>query len=165
MNGKKIKLTAISIAAVLLLVFLWFGIHGITKPIDKTLPLDVFSNENNPDHQITGRSSVTIQGEIKRALFSSARSFVGTFAVEAYEPSCREGMEAGIRWYGDDWESGHQNITFHQANNFSRLDVLKIEIDEEMEHLMLLFQDGTVVTTPDYYVKGEIWIGFPDRKA
>ncbi len=161
MNSKKIKLTVATIAAVLLLAFLWFSIHGVTTTIDKTLPLDVFSNENNPDHQITGRSSVTIQGKLKRTLFPSARSFVGTFAVEAYEPSCREGTEAEIKWYGVDGGSGSQNITFYQAGDFSRLDVLKIEIDEEMEHLMLLLQDGTVITTPDYYVTGEVWMNLP----
>lgn len=164
MNGRKIRLTAASVAA-LLLVFLWLGIHGVTGTIDKTLPLDVFSNEGNPDHRITGRSSVTIQGELRRTLFPSARSFVGTFAVEAYEPSCREGTEAKIEWFYGDWESGCQNITFYQAGNFSRLDVQMIEIDGEMEHLMLLFRDGTVITTPDYYVRGEIWMGLLDRKA
>jgi len=161
MNSRKIKLTALSVAAALLLVFLWFGVHGVTKTIDKTLPLDVFSNEDNPDHQITGRSSVTIQGKVKRTLFPSARSFVGTFAVEAYERSCREGTEAKIEWLDGKWESGSQNITFYQAGNFSQLEVQMIEIDEEMEHLMLLFQDGTVITTPDYYVRGEIWMNLP----
>lgn len=165
MNGKKIKLTAASIAAVLLLVFLWFGIHGVTKTIDKELQLEVFSSENNPDHLRTGSSSVMIQGELKRTLFPSARSFVGTFAVEAYEPSCREGTEAKIEWFDGDWESVCQNIAFCQAGSFSQLDVQMIEIDEEMEHLMLLFRDGTVITTPYYYVRSEIWMGFRNRKA
>jgi len=161
MNSRKIKLTVLSIAAALLLVFLWFGVHSVTKTIDKTLPLDVFSNEDNPDHQITGHSSVTIQGRVKRTLFPSARSFVGTFAVEAYERSCREGTEAKIEWFDGKWEPDSQNITFYQAGNFSQLEVQMIEIDEEMEHLMLLFQDGTVITTPDYYVRGEIWMNLP----
>lgn len=77
---------------------------------------------------------------------------MGTFAIGCYEPTCREGTEAKIRW-----EDGYQNITFFYAGDFSRLGIELIEIDEDMEHLMLVLKGGTIITSSDYDIPTQVW--------
>lgn len=146
MKSRKAKLfLSVGIGA-LLFAGLWLSIHGISRTIDKTVSVNVYEND---DWSHT-TSSIKIAGDRRKTLFST--SFVGTFAIDCYEPTCREGAEAKIRW-----EDGYQNITFFYAGDFSRLDIEMIEIDEDMEHLMLVLKDGTIITSPDYYIPTQVW--------
>ena len=95
-------------------------------------------------------SSIKIAGNLRKTLFST--SFVGTFAIEYYEPSCRDGVEVKIDWQGNDY----QNISFYYAGNFSRLDVQKIDIDKDMNSMMIILKDGTIIASPDYYISTKI---------
>ena len=94
MKNNKIKWIVLSVVFVLIFVTIYLSIHGINKTIEKTIPLEVYEdNDWTPDKD----TSVTIKGNFRKTLLSS--SFVGTFAIEYYEPSCREGAEAKIEWH------------------------------------------------------------------
>ena len=141
MKNGKIKLFFISVIGVSLFIVVWLSVYGINNAIDKTICVDVYENGGGT----TTASSIKISGNLKKKLFSS--SFVGVFAIDCYEPSCRDGAEAKINWQGDNY----QNISFYYAGNFSCLDIKKITIDKDMDHVMIMLMDGTIITSPNYY--------------
>lgn len=145
MHLKKHKTKLFLIVGVFLFAVLWLSTHGINRTIDKTVSVNVYENDDG-SHTT---SSVKISGNHRKTLFSAR--FAGTFAIGCYEPTCREGAEAKIRW-----EDGYQNITFFYAGDFSRLGIEMIEIDEDMEHLMLVLKDGTILTSPDYSILTQV---------
>ena len=67
---------------------------GREKTIDKTVPVRVYEDNSTTYTP----SSITISGTLKKTW--SSTNFVGTFAMENYEPSCRDGVEAKINWGG-----------------------------------------------------------------
>ena len=93
MNRKKRKTALILLVAVLCAIVL-LGIRGARKTIDKTVPARVYEDSSTT----YAPSSITISGTLKKTW--SSTSFVGTFAMESYEPSCRDGVEAKINWGG-----------------------------------------------------------------
>lgn len=139
-NGKTKELF-ISVICAHLLIVVWLSTYGINNTIDKTISVDVYKNNGEPNTT----SFIIISGNLKKTLFSS--SFVGTFAIDYYEPSCKDGMKTKIDWQNDNY----QNISFYYAGNFSRLDVRKIDIDKDMNHVMIVLDDGTTITSPNYY--------------
>lgn len=147
MKNSKTRLLFISVVGLLLFIGLWLSTYGINKTIDKTISVDVYPNDDWSN--IT--SSIKISGNLKKTLFST--SFVGTFAIDYYEPSCRDGVEAKINWR----ENDYQNILFYHAGDFSRLDVQMIDIDEDMNRMMVVLKDGTIITSPNYYIPTGIW--------
>lgn len=137
---------SLAFTMVALFALVWFSTYGINKTIDQTISVDVYE-----DHDGSAiPSSITISGNLKRTLFST--SFVETFAVEYDPASCREGTEAKIEWH-----DGYQDISFFCAGDFSRLDVEMIEIDKEMDRMMVVLKDGTIIVSPDYYIPTRIW--------
>ena len=98
-------------------------------------------------------SSITISGTLKKTW--SSTSFVGTFAMDGYEPSCRDGVEAKINW-GD---SEYPILTFFYAGNFSQLDVKSIDIDKDMDRMMVTLNDGTIIASENYFVPTEAMNG------
>lgn len=140
MKNKRVKLFFL-VVGVLILIVVWLSTYGINETIDRTISVDVYEDDN----WSSIASSIEISGNLKKTLFST--SFVGTFAIEYYEPSCRNGVQAKINW-----QNGYQNIFFYYAGNFSRLDVKMIDINEDMDHLMIILEDGTIITSPDYYI-------------
>ena len=127
-------------------MFAWLNIYGINKTIDETISVDVY--EDNDWSYVT--SSITISGNLRKTLFST--SYVGIFAIDYYELSCREGVEAKI-----EWDNGYSDILFYYAGNFSRFDIEKIDIDQDMHRMMIVFNDGIIITTPNYYIPTSIW--------
>ena len=117
MNRKKRKTALILLLAILCVIVL-LGIRGTRKTIDKAVPTRVCE-----DNRTTYTpSSITISGTLRKTW--SSTSFVGTFAMESYEPSCRDGVEAKINW-GD---NEYPILTFFYAGNFSPLDVESIDL-------------------------------------
>ena len=148
MNRKKRKTAFVLLAAVLCAIIL-FGIRGTRKTIDKTVPTRVCE-----DNRTTYTpSSITISGTLKKTW--SSTSFVGTFAMESYEPSCRDGVEAKINW-GD---NEYPILTFFYAGNFSPLDVKSIDIDKDMDRMMVTLNDGTIIASENYFVPTEAMNG------
>lgn len=141
MNRKKRKTALILLLAILCAIVL-LGICGARKAIDKTVPARVYE-----DNRTTYTpSSITISGTLRKTW--SSTSFVGTFAMDGYEPSCRDGVEARINW-GD---NEYPILTFFYAGNFSPLDVKSIDIDKDMVRMMVTLNDGTIIASENYFV-------------
>lgn len=148
MNRKKRKTALILLPAILCVIVL-LGIRGTRKTIDKAVPTRVCE-----DNRMTYTpSSITISGTLKKTW--SSTSFVGTFAMDGYEPSCRDGAEAKINW-GD---NEYPILTFFYAGNFSQLDVKSIDIDKDMDRMMLTLNDGTIIASENYFVPTEAMNG------
>ena len=148
MNRKKRKTALILLVAVLCAIVL-LGIRGTRKTIDKAVPTRVCE-----DNRMTYTpSSITISGTLKKTW--SSTSFVGTFAMDGYEPSCRDGAEAKINWGGNEYPI----LTFFYAGNFSQLDVKSIDIDKDMDRMMLTLNDGTIIASENYFVPTEAMNG------
>ena len=148
MNRKKRNTAFVLLAAVLCAIIL-FGIRGTRKTIDKTVPAKLC--EDNLTTYTP--SSITISGTLKKTW--SSTSFVGTFAMDGYEPSCRDGVEAKINW-GD---NEYPILTFFYAGNFSQLDVKSIDIDKDMDRMMVTLNDGTIIASENYFVPTEAMNG------
>ena len=148
MNRQKGKTALILLLAILCAIVL-LGIRGTRKTIDKAVPTRVCE-----DNRMTYTpSSITISGTLKKTW--SSTSFVGTFAMDGYEPSCRDGVEAKINW-GD---NEYPILTFFYAGNFSQLDVKSIDIDKDMDRMMVTLNDGTIIVSENYYVPTEAMNG------
>lgn len=143
---KKVRLVITSILLIFILLIVWFATIGINKTIEQTLSVDVY--EDKDWSYIT--SSIDISGEFKKTLFST--TFVGTFAIEYCEPTCRDGAEAKIAW-GDNYQS----INYFYSGDFSRFDIKAIEIDEKMERIVIYLEDGTIIATPNVYIPTHIY--------
>lgn len=148
MNRKKRKTALILLVAVLCAIVL-LGIRGTRKTIDKTVPAKVCE-----DNRTTYTpSSITIPGTLKKTW--SSTSFVGTFAMESYEPSCKDGAEAKINWVDNEYPI----LTFFYAGDFSPLDVESIDIDKDMDRMMVTLNDGTIIASENYFVPTEAMNG------
>lgn len=148
MNRKKRKTALILLVAVLCAIVL-LGIRGTRKTIDKTVPAKVCK-----DNRTTYTpSSITISGTLKKTW--SSTSFVGTFAMESYEPSCKDGAEAKINWVDNEYPI----LTFFYAGDFSPLDVESIDIDKDMDRMMVTLNDGTIIASENYFVPTEAMNG------
>ena len=138
MNRKKRKRALILLVAVLCAIVL-LGIRGTRKTIDKTVPARVYEDNSTT----YAPSSITISGTLKKTW--SSTSFVGTFAMDGYEPSCRDGE--------------YPILTFFYAGNFSPLDVKSIDIDKDMDRMMVTLNDGTIIASENYYAPTEAMNG------
>lgn len=148
MNRRKRKTALILLVAVLCAIVL-LGIRGTRKTIDKTVPAKVCE-----DNRTTYTpSSITISGTLKKTW--SSTSFVGTFAMESYEPSCKDGAEAKINWVDNEYPI----LTFFYAGDFSPLDVESIDIDKDMDRMMVTLNDGTIIASENYFVPTEAMNG------
>lgn len=148
MNRKKRKTALILLVAVLCAIVL-LGIRGTRKTIDKTVPAKVCE-----DNRTTYTpSSITISGTLKKTW--SSTSFVGTFAMESYEPSCKDGAEAKINWVDNEYPI----LTFFYAGDFSPLDVESIDIVKDMDRMMVTLNDGTIIASENYFVPTEAMNG------
>ena len=133
LKSNKTKWIVLSVVFVLILVTMHL-IHGINKNIDKTIILEAYEdNDWTPDKD----TSVTMKGNFRKTLFSS--SFAGTFAIEYYEPSCREGAEAKIEWHDN-----YQSISYFNAGDFFTPDI-RIDIDEGMQRMMIVLNNETIM--------------------
>jgi len=148
MNRKKRKTALILLPAILCAIVL-LGIRGTRKTIDKAVPTRVCE-----DNRTTyAPSSISISGTLKKTW--SSTSFVGTFAMESYESSSRDGAEAKINWADNEYPI----LTFFYAGDFSPLDVESIDIDKDMDRMMVTLNDGTIIASENYFVPTEAMNG------
>ena len=134
--------------ALLMVGFVLFAIldrAGVfLREISLEVPATVYSREGVP----TGETTVTMDGSLK---ILGERSFVGRFAIDAVEATCREGVEARIRWDAL-WE-GAQDILFYRAGDFLSLGVERmLYITEDMQSFGLRLEDGTIIATDEAYM-------------
>lgn len=148
MNRKKRKTALILLVAVLCAIVL-LGIRGTRKTIDKTVPARVYEDNGTT----YAPSSITISGTLKKTW--SSTSFVGIFAMESYESSCKDGAEAKINWVDNEYPI----LTFFYAGDFSPLNVESIDIDKDMDRMMVTLNDGTIIASENYFVPTEAMNG------
>lgn len=148
MNRKKRKTALILLVAVLCVIVL-LGIRGTRKTIDKTVPARVYEDNGTT----YAPSSITISGTLKKTW--SSTSFLGIFAMESYEPSCKDGTEAKLNWVDNEYPI----LTFFYAGDFSPLDVESIDIDKGMDRMMVTLNDGTIIASENYFVPTEAMNG------
>ena len=139
------------LGSLLLLVLSGYVLFGILdyagvflRPVSLTVTAAVYTPEGEP----AGETTVIIDGE-RRIL--GKPSFVGRFAMDAVEATCREGATAQIRW--DAMWDGAQDIHYYRAGSFLSLGVERmLYITENMESFGLKLEDGTLIATDPYYV-------------
>lgn len=136
---------AAALAIVGLVLFAVLDRAGVfLRPVSLTVTAAVYTPEGEP----AGETIVTIDGE--RTVLGD-KSFVGRFAMDALEPTCREGVHACIRW--DAMWTGAQDILFYRAGEFLSLGVERmLYITESMESFGLQLEDGTIIATDPSYV-------------
>ena len=114
------------------------------REVSLEVPATVYSPAGEPD----GETTVTIDGTVS---ILGDRSYVGRFAIDAVEPTCREGVEARIRWDAL-WE-GTQDILFYRAGEFLTLGVDRmLYMTESMQSFGFRLEDGTIIATDEVYV-------------
>ena len=134
--------------ALLMVSFVLFAIldrAGVfLREITLEVPAIIYSAEGAP----TGETAVTIDGTVR---ILGDRSFVGRFAIGCVGPTCREGVEARIRW--DTMWEGAQNILFYRAGEFLSLGVERmLYMTESMQSFGLRLENGTIIATDEAYV-------------
>ena len=136
------------LCALLMAGFVLFAILDRSGAFLRDLSLEVAAAVYTPEGEPVGETTVAISGTIK---ILGERSFVGRFAVGAVEATCREYVQARIRWDGL-WE-GAQDILFYRAGKFLSLGFERmLYITENMQSFGLKLEDGTILATDPYYV-------------
>ena len=137
-----------SLLALSLAGFVLFGILDRAGVFLRPVFLEVTATVYTPEGEPAGETTVTIDGE--RTILGD-KSFVGRFAIDAVEPTCREYVHAQIRW--DAMWTGAQDILFYRAGDFLSLGVERmLYITENMQSFGLQLEDGTIIATDPSYV-------------
>ncbi len=132
---KKIK--GIMIASVCIILAM---IYILQRPIPITKELDAMVYTINDEVYET---SISIDGSIKKELFTEEATYVGDFKIKSYPKSYYGETNVMIGWLSDD----AQFIRFKHAGASSSLDIENIAIDRTMDNVKILFHDGTIVST------------------
>lgn len=132
---KRIKMAIIVVICILLAI-----IYILQRPIpiNKELEAMVYT-VNNEEYETT----ISIDGSIKKELFTEKASFAGYFKIKCYPQSYYEGTKAKIYWYND----VAKNILFKSAGTISALDIDSAEIDRTMDNIKIILCDGTIIST------------------
>lgn len=138
-----------SLLALAVAGFVLFGIldrAGVfLRPVSQTMTAVVYS----PNGELTGETTVTIDGKRK---IVGEQSFVGRFAIEAVEATCRENVTAQIQWDTMGVE-GWQDVQYYRPGEFCSLGVERmLYITENMQSFGLKLEDGTIIATDEAYV-------------
>ena len=138
-----------SLLALAVAGFVLFGIldrAGVfLRPVSQTVTAVVYS----PDGELTGETTVTIDGKRK---IVGEQSFVGRFAIEAVEATCQENVTAQIQWDTMGVE-GWQDVQYYRPGEFCSLGVERmLYITENMQSFGLKLEDGTIIATDEAYV-------------
>ena len=94
------------------------------------------------DGEKIGETAVTISGE--RSIWG--RSYVGRFAIDAVEKTCRERMQAMIRWVK---KSNCANITFAEPGFFGAQAGIEhfLYCDRELNWFALSLENGRIIAS------------------
>lgn len=140
-----------TLAALAIVGFVLFGILDRAGVFLRPVSLTVTAAVYNPEGEMTGETAVTIDGTRTIWTLDGSDSFVGRFAIDAVEPTCREGVEARIRW--DAMWTGAQDIQYYRPGEFCSLGVERmLYITEDLQSFGLKLEDGTIIATYPAYV-------------
>ena len=97
---------------------------------------------------------ISIDGKRSNYLFSAKQNYIGKIYIECYERTCREDMQAKVRWQKG---SDTQTIVYFQNGSFPSLQLdSRILINDMMTKFAFGFKDGTVIATSDEMYKSYI---------
>lgn len=138
------------LASVCLLALSGFVLFGMLdyggaflRPVSLEVPVGVYV-----DGERVGESTVSIEGE--RRIFGK-KTYEGRFAIELVEKTCREGVNAYIRW--DALDPGGEQIQYHGYGMFFDAGVESwLYITEDLRSFGLKLEDGTILATDLFYV-------------
>jgi len=131
------------IAYVIVAVIAVYVLYNLpfSKEIEKTVTAVVYENGIAVDE-----TDIYINGEKSRYLFHDDERFTGTFAMDCYEITGREGVSSGIFWN----EEGYAILHYIQNGTFPDLDLKPtIMMNLEMTDFVFRFEDGRVVATSE----------------
>lgn len=98
------------------------------------------------DGQPLDPTAIRIDGVRQWSVLSDRQTFVGFFGIDYAPRTCRESMEATIRWD----RGAPQFIVYSQYASYPDLDLRNtLLIDPQMGQVALGFQDGTVIATSE----------------
>ena len=135
MMMKKIK--GVMIAGLCIILAIMYLLQR-PVPINKELEAMVYT-VNDEIYE----TSISIDGSIKKELFTERASYVDDFKIKSYPKSYYGETNAMIQWLSDD----AQFILFKCAGTSSSLDIEDIAIDRTMDNIEILFSDGTIIST------------------
>lgn len=131
------KIKRVMIASICIILAILYILQR-PVPINKELEAVVYP-VNGEVHE----TSISINGSIKKELFSEEATYVGDFKIKSYPKSYYGETNAMIGWHSDD----AQFIRFKHAGTSSPLDIEDIAIDRTMDNIEILFDDGTIIST------------------
>lgn len=138
-----------TLAALALVGFVIFSILDRTGAFLRPVSLTVTAAVYTPEGEMTGETVVAIDG--KQTILGD-KSFVGRFAIDAVEPTCREGVKARVRWDAMEVE-GWQDVQYYRPGEFCSLGIERmLYITEDMQSFGLKLEDGTIIATYPAYV-------------
>lgn len=133
--------SVVIIGLILILIGTILGYVRVSqKMVEKTVEAGIYI-----DGKMDGKTSIKIVGKQTNTLCSTESQYIGTFAIGCYEKSCRDGVEAKIKWVDDET----QHISFYDGGNISFFDIKDIKIDKQMDEIVITFEDGSVVATSE----------------
>lgn len=141
-----------TLVALAMVVFVLFGILVRSGVFERPVSLTVTAAVYTPEGEMTGETAVTIDGTRTIWTLDGSDSFVGRFAIDAVEPTCREDVTAQIQWDAMGVE-GWQDIQYHRPGEFCSLGVERmLYITEDLQSFGLKLEDGTIIATDPVYV-------------
>ena len=121
--------------------FVIFGIldrsGAFLQKVERSYTVGIWQNGEK-----IGETAVTISGE--RSIWG--RSYVGRFAIDAVEKTCRERMQAMIRW---EKKSNCANITFAEPGFFGAQAGIEyfLYCDRKLNWFALSLEDGRIIAS------------------
>ena len=101
------------------------------------------------DGEVTGETTIHIDGEICNGLFPSEQTYTGEFQIDCLEKTCREGALANIAWSGEGSGADARSISFSLTGKpFSASDTADIEeisADRQLKDIRISLSDGTLI--------------------
>lgn len=145
---KSTRIEVIVLAALIIagLSYYFLFKHIISEPIKQEISANVYVNGD-----VTEQTTIKIDGERVYSFISEYRTellnFYGTFGIECYERTYRDGAEAHI--YGERYVDT-QTIMYYQAATPSTFELnSRLLINRDMNEIAIGFEDGTVIATSD----------------
>lgn len=115
----------------------------LSLPFKKTIRQEITADIYT-DGIVTGTTTVTMDGKKTRYLVHP-NSFVGEFAVEAVEKTCREDIGASIQW--ENGFNAQQILYMGHGQFYTDLIPSVLLISEDMERFAFYLLDGSVAAT------------------
>lgn len=138
------KKTSIAVGALFLLALALVFWRTAPTRVERTLNACIYQ-----DGEVTGETTIRIDGEICNGLFPSEQTYAGEFQIDCLEKTCREGALANIAWYRKGYRADFQSISFSLKGDFfpasDVVDIEEISADRQLKDVRISLSDGTVI--------------------